>query len=122
MKLIKQTALIGVIAFAGTLSTIPSAQAATPLKGVEAEAAITCHRYFQRHVNKFKASFHKIEVRFINGVDQLHWRPENFKNKNAYGQWVKNHAFCELGYSSNGKYQDLKLLKVGGITLVNTYK
>jgi len=113
---------MGAIALTGSLAAINTANAAQPLKGEEAKAAITCHKYFQRHVSKFKASFHKIDVRKVKGVYQLHWTPDNFKAKNAYGQWVKNHAFCELAYGSNGKYQDLKLLKVGGITLVNTYR
>jgi|GEM_PF-4809797 len=113
---------LGAIALVVGLASANTAYAAQALKGDEAKAAITCHQYFQRYVSKFKASFHKIEVKKVNDVYQLHWTPENFKIKNAYGQWVKNHAFCELAYGSNGKYQDLKLLKVGSVTLVNTYK
>lgn len=101
---------------------IPTANAGTALKGEEAKAAITCHQYFGYYLNKFKAHFHYIDVRYVNGVYRLHWTPANFKTKNAYGQWIKSHAFCELGLSSNGKYHDLKLLKVGSEILVNTYK
>ena len=118
MRIIRIAALVSVTALT-VLSPQPTAEA--QLRGAEAEAAITCHRYFQRHLNKFNASFHKIEVQRVNGIYRLHWLPANFKVKNRSGQWVKTHAFCELGRSSNGEYQDLKLLKVAGVTLVDNY-